>query len=95
MPRFLSNFLLERYTAFTHRKGVLRRFDVDHVPWPHRSVDVHLPQTDLLQLSGDWHDHAIAAAHYSPGVRDVVIGRPAIVRLPGALRASPPQPLRA
>jgi hypothetical protein len=40
MPRELDAFLLERYTAFTHRRGVLRRFDVAHEPWPYRRVEV-------------------------------------------------------
>src|SRR5687768_2861383 len=41
MPReVLDEFLLERYTAFTHRNGVLRRFDVAHEPWPYRRAEV-------------------------------------------------------
>ena len=79
----LTEFLLERYTAFTHRNGVLRRFDVDHVPWPRRDVTVELRDTDLLEFNGDWFDHAeLVAAHHSPGVRDVVIGRPEVTCWP-------------
>src|SRR5439155_12205787 len=33
-PPDLDEFLLDRYTAFTHRAGVTRRFDVAHAPWP-------------------------------------------------------------
>ena len=31
-PGSFDEFLLERYTAFTHRRGVTRRFDVAHDP---------------------------------------------------------------
>ncbi len=77
MPRDHDDFLLERYTAFTHRNGVLRRFDVEHVPWPHQRVEVNLENAGLLQLSGDWFaDAKIVAAHHSHGVRDVRISGP-------------------
>ena len=83
-----DHFLLERYTAFTHRGGVIRRFDVDHAPWPQRRVAVTLTDTSLLSLSGDWHPHArLVSAHYSCGVRDVTISRPRRVAL-----TDPPAP---
>jgi uncharacterized protein YqjF (DUF2071 family) len=76
-PQPLDDFLLERYTAFTHRKGVVRHFDVAHAPWPQQRVDVDLIDTSLLPLSGDWHSSAqLVAAHHSPGVRDVAISAP-------------------
>jgi uncharacterized protein YqjF (DUF2071 family) len=72
-----DDFLLERYTAFTCRRGVIRRFDVDHAPWPQRRVPVSLIDTSLLPLSGDWYRHArLVAAHHSPGARDVSISAP-------------------
>jgi len=89
-PTF-DEFLLERYTAFTCRKRIVRRFDVAHAPWPQRRIDVDLIDTSLLALSGGWFDDAqLAGAHYSPGVRDVVIGPPR-----RALPASPRRRLRA
>jgi uncharacterized protein YqjF (DUF2071 family) len=73
----LDDFLLERYTAFTHRNGIVRRFDVDHAPWPQRRVNVEMIDTGLLELSGDWHrDAKLVAAHHSHGVRDVAISAP-------------------
>jgi uncharacterized protein YqjF (DUF2071 family) len=73
----LDNFLLERYTAFTHRHGVIRRFDVDHEPWPQRRVDVNLENVAFLELSGDWFaDARLVLAHHSHGVRDVRISGP-------------------
>jgi uncharacterized protein YqjF (DUF2071 family) len=81
-----DDFVLERYSAFTHRKGVIRRFDVEHMPWPQRRVDVELIDTSLLELSGPWlRDAQLVGAHYSPGVRNVIIGRPRCV-LPASLR---------
>ena len=41
-PHELDEFLLERYTAFTHRNGVIRRFDVAHAPWRQRRIDVEI-----------------------------------------------------
>jgi uncharacterized protein len=72
-----DHFLLERYTAFTHRAGVIRRFDVDHEPWPLRRVRATLEESSLLSLSGDWHRHAqLIGAHHSAGVHDVAISSP-------------------
>jgi uncharacterized protein YqjF (DUF2071 family) len=86
VPGTFDHFLLERYTAFTHRAGVTRRFDVDHAPWPKRRVDVRLGETTLLDLPGDWRRGArFLAAHYSPGVFDVRIGAPAILDPPSSV----------
>jgi uncharacterized protein YqjF (DUF2071 family) len=81
----LDDFLLERYTAFTCRQQIIRRFDVQHLPWPRRRVDVKLIDTSLLESrGGGWVDHAqFVCAHYSPGVRDVIIAPPR--RVPRAL----------
>lgn len=84
-PAF-DDFLLERYTAYTLRGGMTRRFDVDHAPWPQRRVNVNLGESTLLPLSGAWFDGSrLVAAHYSPGVRDVIIGPPR--RVAGPRRA--------
>ncbi|MEO6434366.1 MAG: DUF2071 domain-containing protein [Tepidisphaeraceae bacterium] len=76
----LDHFLAERYTAFTSRGGVTRRFDVDHAPWPIARVAPVLTDSSLLSLTGDWwQDGAgaqIVAAHYSPGVLDVTMSPP-------------------
>ena len=86
----LDQFLLERYTAFTHRNGVLRRFDVVHEPWPYRRVEVEVVNEGLLELSGGWLAHAeLVAAHYSQGVRNVTISAPRRVPLSSAAARSP------
>ena len=87
----LDDFLLERYVAFTSRRGITRRFDVAHEPWSQQRVDVRLSDTGLLPLGGSWFDGAeLVAAHHSPGVRDVIIGPPRRV-----LPASPRRRVRA
>ena len=86
----LDDFLLERYSAFTRRRQMIRRFDVQHLPWPRRRVDVKMIDTSLLELSGGWIEHVqFACAHHSPGVRDVIISAPR--RVP---RPSPRRPVR-
>jgi uncharacterized protein YqjF (DUF2071 family) len=73
----LAGFLLERYTAFTARRGVRRRFAVDHAPWEQAPVDVELARSDLLREAGAWtKEMRLVAAQASPGVRDVTICAP-------------------
>jgi uncharacterized protein YqjF (DUF2071 family) len=77
LPGSLDHFLLERYTAFTHRHGVDRSFQVDHAPWPIHGAAVRVEDSSLLSATGDWHPHAqLATAHVSAGVRAVTIGAP-------------------
>ncbi len=76
----LDHFLLERYTAFTHRNGITRRFDVAHEPWPQASVNLELGDTSLLEnfkwmRTGEF----LSTGHYSPGVFDVGISPPRVV----------------
>jgi uncharacterized protein YqjF (DUF2071 family) len=76
-PGSLDEFLLERYTAYTLRRGAARRFRIRHGPWPQADAFVELTATRLLEQTGPWLSHARpAGAHYSPGVRDVSIGAP-------------------
>jgi uncharacterized protein len=83
----MDQFLLERYMAFTCRKQVIRRFDVAHVPWPQQRIIVSVEDAGLLQVSGGWIDHAqFACAHYSTGVRDVIISSPRRVLRPSPRR---------
>jgi hypothetical protein len=73
----LDHFLLERYVAFTHRRGVSRRFDVDHEPWLQTRVEVRLIERSLLDPIGTWtRGLELIGANYSPGVRDVDISAP-------------------
>ena len=76
-PGSLTEFLMERYTAFTQpgrRRPKL--FRVWHEPWPQRPLDVDVVASDLLSASGAWWTTAhYLGANYSPGV-DVWMGRP-------------------
>ncbi len=73
----LTEFLVERYTAFTERRGVRRLFRIWHEPWPQTPVDVEIDDESLIELSGDWLRSARRiGANYSPGALDVWIGRP-------------------
>lgn len=71
-----TEFLLERYTAFTDRRGRRRLFRVWHEPWPQTPIDLEVTADDLLAATGNWWRSAEpAGAHYSPGV-EVWMGRP-------------------
>ena len=74
----LDAFLVERYTAWTYRHGVARRFRIRHAPWPHTRVDLTVSRADLLtSLAGGMLVNArTTLAHFSPGIHDVAIGPP-------------------
>ena len=77
----LDEFLLERYTAFTHRGGVTRRFDVAHAPWRQRRIEATVVESSLLELTGGWWRGAeLVSANYSAGVRDVRMSAPTRLR---------------
>src|SRR5207237_1254458 len=71
----LTEFLLERYTAFTfHRRR--RLFRVWHEPWEQIPIEVEVSANDLLASTGSWWKSAeLIGANYSPGV-EVWMGRP-------------------
>ena len=72
----LTEFLLERYTAFTEYRKRRRYFRVWHPPWPQLPVDLTVSADDLMAATGDWWlDARKIGATYSPGV-DVWMGRP-------------------
>ena len=73
----LDEWLMERYTAFTHRRGVSRFFRVWHPPWRQVPACVELTDHSLLCSNWPWLAGApIIGANYSPGFRDVWVGRP-------------------
>ena len=86
-PDGLSEFLIERYTAFTMRGRTPLRFRIWHEPWAHVPVDVEVPDDSLLEVTGNWRRHAcLICGHHSAGVRDVLIGRPCkLCRMPNRL----------
>jgi hypothetical protein len=73
----LEEFLLERYSAFTHRAGRTRFFRIWHQPWRQRRVAVQIRDASLLTANWPWlADARLIGAHFSPGVHDVWIGWP-------------------
>jgi len=73
----LAEFLLGRYTAFTYRHRVRRRFAVRHAPWPQTAMTPRIGECGLLDQVGPWFRCAeLCSAQASPGVKDVVISRP-------------------
>jgi len=72
----LTEFLLERYTAFTRHRRRRRLFRVWHGPWEQIRIEVDVSADDLLASTGAWWKNAeLIGANYSPGV-EVWMGRP-------------------
>lgn len=86
----LDGFLLERYTAFNGRvvqggwerggvpdAALKRFFRIWHPPWPQVPIGISALDISLLKETWPWFGEArLVSAHYSPGVRDVWMGRP-------------------
>jgi uncharacterized protein len=72
----LDEFLVERYTAFNC--GGRRRlfFRIWHPPWMQTTAEVSVRENSLLTKTWRWFkDATFAGANYSPGFRDVWMGR--------------------
>jgi uncharacterized protein len=91
-PGSLTEFLMERYTAFTSRLRSRRMFRVWHEPWKHAPLDLDVTDSTLLMPTGNWWRTAqYLGASYSPGV-DVWMGRP-LRLLSSARTRRPPRAL--
>jgi len=76
-PGTLDAFLLERYVAFTQCGTKRRSFRIWHQPWAQQSIDVLVPENELLAMTGNWASGArLVGGNFSPGVRDVCMSRP-------------------
>ena len=72
----LTEFLFERYTAFTCQGRRCRLFRVWHGPWPQAPIEIEVTSDDLMACTGRWWSSAERlGANYSPGV-NVWMGRP-------------------
>jgi uncharacterized protein YqjF (DUF2071 family) len=77
----LTEWLMERYTAFTAHHRHRRLFRVWHTPWTHTPVPVTVKDDSLLRARWPWFAKArLIGANFSPGLRNVWMGRP--YRLP-------------
>ena len=75
-PESLTEFLLERYTAFTEHRRQKRFFRVWHPPWPQVPVEIKVTADTLIATTGPWWQTAeFVGATYSPGA-EVWMGRP-------------------
>ena len=74
--RSLTEFLLERYTAFTQFRNAKRFFRIWHEPWQQVPANIDILADDLLASCGAWwRDAQLVGADYSPGV-EVWMGWP-------------------
>lgn len=68
---------MERYVAYTERRGARGYFRVWHPPWLRTPVDVEVTERELLAENWPWmRDARVVGAGYSPGFDDVWMGRP-------------------
>ena len=73
----LTEWLMERYTAFNAGGGLKRYFRVWHAPWPQCAAEVQVHSRELLCKYWPWFGEArLIGANYSPGFNDVWMGRP-------------------
>jgi uncharacterized protein YqjF (DUF2071 family) len=72
----LTEFMLERYTAFTRHGKRARFFRVWHYPWDQAPADIEVSDGTLMGATGRWWKTAeCVGANYSPGA-EVWMGRP-------------------
>ena len=73
----LTEFLLERYTAFTKIGPLRRLFQVAHDPWKQIPIDVQIESDALIHQTGPWFRSAhFYSANFSPGLSEVQMGWP-------------------
>lgn len=48
----LEHFLTERYSLFVQAAGILRRLDIEHVPWPLQPASVDIQVNTMAQAAG-------------------------------------------
>jgi len=76
-PGSMHEWLMERYTAFTHMKGKARFFRVWHPPWQQVPQRVEIREQSLLETRWPFFRRSqIRGANYSRGLRDVWMGWP-------------------
>jgi uncharacterized protein YqjF (DUF2071 family) len=84
-PGTLDEFPLERYSAFTWREGILRRFDIAHLPWLQTPAAVRIHCSRLIPGLDLWNP---CQAHYSPGVDNIGIRMPIYAKFPYAIHVA-------
>jgi hypothetical protein len=78
-----SEWLMERYTAFTSFGDKYRFFRVWHQPWPQVPADVCVTDKSLLETNWPFFRNSrLVGANFSPGVFDVWMGWPHGIPVP-------------
>lgn len=73
----LDEFLLERYTAFTARRGRGYCFHIRHAPWRWRRVGMRIVEDSLLRAAVPWFGEVtLRGAHWSHGLNGVRMSGP-------------------
>jgi len=76
-PSSLDGFLLEKYTAYTHHRGVSRFFNISHSHWNVVRGAVQGVDDTLICSRCPWFRHArLHSAHAADGFQDVAMGPP-------------------
>ena len=76
-PASLTEWLMERYTAFTVRRGIRCLFRVWHPAWLATPAVVKVREDSLLRENWPWFAGArLVGANFSPGLEKVWMGRP-------------------
>jgi uncharacterized protein YqjF (DUF2071 family) len=84
-PDSLEEFLLEKYTAYTHHRGISRFFKILHPHWKITRPTLLKIDDTLIRNSCPWFEHAeILSAQAAEGFRNVAMSPPH--RLPAKTR---------
>lgn len=71
-PGSLTEFMLERYTAFTQQRKRARFFRVWHSPWEQAPAEIEVTADTLMASTGRWWKTAESiGANYSPGAEEI------------------------
>jgi len=77
----LTEFLLERYTAYTCHRGIKRRFRIWHPPWQQRAVAFQARDEGLLGRNSGWFAEAeVKGWNFAALGKDVWMGRPCVLK---------------
>jgi uncharacterized protein YqjF (DUF2071 family) len=76
-PSSLDEFLLEKYTAYTHHRGVCRFFHISHPNWKVAPGMLQGFDDTMIRIRCPWFIHAkLHSVHTSAGFHDVAMGAP-------------------